>query len=368
MLDTFLLFLLVPVCLAAAVKLVFRNTIHWLEAAGLVVGGAFILVVALSIGVSMRLHDTQILNGEVLSKKYQNVSCSHSYSCNCRTDKDGSTSCDTCYEHAYDRDWLVETSVGSIEIDRVDRRGLPEPPRWSKVEIGEPVSVKGSYSNYIKASPYSLYSRTEGKDLVTYPVPAYPSPFDYYRINRVQVVGSVPGFSSAALWNDYLNRHLRKLGPGKQVNLNVVVTSLGKEYGPYLESAWLGGKKNDVTLVVGSKQWPTVDWAYAFTYAKSAGNEQLVVELREALLAPNATDSPELVTGDIARLVSRYFHRKPMVDFKYLANEIAPSASMVAGIIAALAAGLSLLTYLFHKNSFNSSDSVFSGRRRRRRW
>lgn len=366
MLDTALMLLLVPVCLALTVKLVFRRTIHWVEASALVGAGVLVIFGGLYAASAYKMRDTLVMNGEVTGKKYENVSCSHSYSCNCRTKSDGSQDCDTCYEHPYDRDWIVMTDIGDIEISRVDRRGMKEPSRWTGVVKGEPVSQEASYQNYIKASPYSLYAKTD-TDKPAYPIPSYPSVFDYYRIQRVKTVGTVPGFASAEAWNAGLNDHLRRLGPSKQVNLNVIVTSFGPEYGTFLESAWLGGKKNDVTVVIGSKQWPVVDWVYAFTYAKSTGNEQLVIELREALKAPHSVDSPELATGDIARLVLRHFHRTPMENFKYLADEIAPSAVMIAWIISALAFVLSFLTYLFHKNSFDAGESLFT-QSRRRRW
>src|SRR4051812_22989724 len=57
--------------------------------------------------------DEEVWNGHVTSKEQVRVSCSHSYSCNCRqsctsSGKGGqscTTVCDTCYEHSNDYDW-----------------------------------------------------------------------------------------------------------------------------------------------------------------------------------------------------------------------------------------------------------------------
>lgn len=354
--DAFWLLLLVPVFLALAVKLIFRNSIHWAEMLALVGAGALVILVGLAVSYSSQVKDTLVLNGEVTGKKYVDVSCSHSYECRCRV-VDNQRRCSTCYHHAFDRDWMVFTSVGSIEIARVDWQGLSEPRRWTMVKVGEPASIKETYVNYIQASPHSLFTKPTTPVPATFSVPSYPYPSDYYRMNRVRVVGT--SFPSAEAWNTELNNALRKLGPRKQLNINLIVTGLDRSYGEHLERTWAGGKKNDLTVVIGAKQWPKIDWVYAFTFARSSGNEQLVVELRELLLAPNAVDSPKLAVEDIARIATRHFKRKPMEDFKYLASEIAPGAVAISLIIFLLVLALALLTTVFSRNKLDADDKLF---------
>ncbi len=88
------------------------------------------------------MHDTETWNSYVVTKEREEVSCSHSYSCNClqvcSSDSNGGSSChtqcDTCYEHSYDVDWVVQDTIGDFRISRIDRRGLGEPPRWTSVQ------------------------------------------------------------------------------------------------------------------------------------------------------------------------------------------------------------------------------------------
>lgn len=123
--------------------------------------------------------DTMVLNGYVTKKYSERTSCSHTYSCNCRVVMNGkstSTKCDTCHEHAYDVDWIVKSNVGAVEIDRINRQGTKETPRFTKAYVGEPFSIEKSYYNYIKASPLSVF-----KDFGTYKnidIPTYPKVYD----------------------------------------------------------------------------------------------------------------------------------------------------------------------------------------------
>lgn len=119
--------------------------------------------------------DTEVINS-VVAKKYQSiVSCSHSYECFCTyhescsgSGKDRTCStvktCQTCYEHSHDYNWDVKAKNGNvISINRIDRQGIHEPQRWSSVQVGDPMSWTHSYTNYIKASPDSLFAYKENK-------------------------------------------------------------------------------------------------------------------------------------------------------------------------------------------------------------
>src|SRR5271156_516756 len=76
-----------------------------------------------------KVWDTEILNGEVLSKTREQVPCEHSYQCNCYTTEDCNEDsqghenctpeehCSTCYEHPYDVSWCAQTNLGDICIN-----------------------------------------------------------------------------------------------------------------------------------------------------------------------------------------------------------------------------------------------------------
>ena len=166
-------------------------------------------------GMVSQTADTEIINGEVVSKDSQHVSCSHSYDCNCRmvrvpqtcsgtgknrTCTGGGTErkCDTCYEHSFDVDWMVRSNIGSFGISRVDRQGLMTPPRWAQVANGDPVSKTHMFTNYVKAVPESLFhAHAELNGKFDAMIPAYPSDiYDPYKINRAISVGvPVPDLS-----------------------------------------------------------------------------------------------------------------------------------------------------------------------------
>src|ERR1035437_10316243 len=112
----------------------YRSSREKVAVSAMIAGASFIIaVITLSVGMFSETADTEVWNGKVTSKEKEQVSCSHSYSCNCRSvqscsgsGKDrsctSSTQCDTCYEHNHDFDWVVHTTIGGKEIDRIDRQ------------------------------------------------------------------------------------------------------------------------------------------------------------------------------------------------------------------------------------------------------
>lgn len=299
---------------------------------------------ALTAGVYMlgqwsQMADTEILNGEVTSKTSEHVSCEHSYTCNCREICSGSgnsrscsTVCDTCHEHIYDVDWLLKNSASSpIKINRVDRRGTSEPPRFTAAKIGDPVAVRSTYMNYIKAAPESIFNHAKGmSDAFADLIPEYPSGvYDYHYVNRVLTKGVA--VADLAQWNKDVAIMLRKLGPSKQVNVVVVMVKTDQPSYEYaLQRAWLGGKKNDVVVMLGVPEYPKLAWVRVMSWTDK---EMFKVELRDDLLGVGEVDRNKMV-GIISKHIESSFVRKPMADFEYLKSEISPPIWVV--ILAAL--------------------------------
>jgi hypothetical protein len=118
------LFLLILVLLALSVIV---NKLIWKEE--ITLGEMFInigvislmLVVFWTVSYQVRVSDVEILNGEVLGKSRNKVSCSHSYPCQCRLvcsgsgkNKSCSTHCKICYIHFYDFDYVVNSNIGTF--------------------------------------------------------------------------------------------------------------------------------------------------------------------------------------------------------------------------------------------------------------
>ena len=276
--------------------------------------------------------DREIINGEIIRKESHRVSCEHSYSCNCKetcsTRADGtrscSQSCDTCYDHSYDVNHTLYSNVGDIDIDRVDRQGVITPPRFSKAAIGDPVAQSQRYTNYVKGAPNSLFNAlAEQKAFEKYKgsIPEYPIQIvDYHYANRVlAVAGAV--VPDADLWNKQLALALRKLGPAKEANAVVVFTgNADPAYALALRSAWLGSKKNDIVLVIGTPVYPAIAWARVISWTD---NQLFKVELSDAIQELQ-TATPEAVLGLLSEHTFKSYQRKHMKEFEYLKWEIEP--------------------------------------------
>lgn len=295
--------------------------------------------------------DIEIWNGTIAKKVKDKVSCSHSYSCNCRQVRScsgsgktrscsTSTVCDTCYEHSYDIDWnLLTTNRERINISRVDRQGLKQPPRWVAAKVGEPTAVKHNFKNYIKAAPGTLFKR-EGFE--GYSVPKYPdNVYDYHHLNRIVTDGI--SVDNLRKWNHELSVINGELGKSKQVNLIVVLTKQNKDFFYALQQAWVGGKKNDVVLVIGAKG-KEISWVNVMAWSQ---DKNLETNLRHDIMDIETIDM-EKILAVYKEDVVKYFKRKPMKDFEYLKSSITPTLlqwiiSLVIGFIIAI-----ILAVIFH--------------------
>lgn len=271
--------------------------------------------------------DVEILNGYVTAKERNKVSCEHSYECNCyyTTSCSGSDSsksctrtrhCSTCYEHSYDIDWDVLTTVGNLTIDRIDRRGLGQPPRWAQVQIGEPAAREHSYMNYVLGNKDSLFSRSDQQFAERFKdkIPKYPEVYDYYRVTRVLNVSGLA--LPTTYWNDYLNNTLKTLGASRQVNIVWVVTS-GQpvEYFQGLVYAWDGGKKNDVIVVTDINKDLKINWGKSTSFADGMHNRELHSRNGMAL---TGQDMGVGVMADVVANITKGYNRVEMKEMEYL--------------------------------------------------
>lgn len=325
------LLLIVPLTWPFVAKALWNKDITLGEMALNVAIGVLIVVAGYFGGKYSMTADQEVLNGQLVAKSRDKVTCSHDYKCNCvttySTDSKGnrtsSETCQTCYDHLYDVDWNLNTTLGALKVGRVDRQGLDEPPRWTRAAVGDPVARAHGFTNYIRGAPNSLFSAiAEKQALARYKqsVPDYPlSVFDYHYLNRVLAVGV--NVSDIAAWNQELALRLRSLGAAKQVNFIVVFTKeTDPAYADALRVKWLGGKKNDVIVVLGTPAYPKLEWARVISWTDK---ELFKVQLRDELQALKEVERTA-VFDIVERNVKSTFVRKPMKDFEYLDNEIQP--------------------------------------------
>ncbi len=336
-----LLLIFIPVLIfgsGIAWQLYYRQTISWQ-----IFGGAALITIVIGVimfGGSMwsKTSDTEIWNGQVVSKERVQVSCEHDYKCRCRQvcrgtgkDKSCSEECDTCYEHSYDVNSNLNTSVGQIKIARVDRQGVVVPPRWQRAAAGDPVAASKSYENLLKGSEQSLF-KTNPEIVARYKgsLPPYPDQiYDYHHLDRAIAVGmSVPDLKQ---WSQDLSMRLRNLGPTKQVNVIVIFSpSKSDDFADALNAHWQAGKKNDVILVIGSPEYPKIEWVRVLGWTNS---QIFNINVRDKVLDLEVIDRSSIL-NIVEHEISTTFQRRQMKDFEYLRSEIHPSTTMLAIIFS----------------------------------
>ncbi len=368
---SFLLFLIFPLLVSLGAFLFFKG-ITWKEFGLLIIAELIVAGSSVVIVYNMNTSDNETWNGWVTNKKKEWTSCSHSYDCNCRDEESCSGSennrscssyreCDTCYEHSNDWNWKVFTSNReTLEIDRIDRQGADTPPRWASIRIGDPTAQTHSYTSYIKASPDSLFRHQGLAEKYTNKIPKYPGEvYDYYHINRLVTQGL--SVVDPRAWNEGLEKINSDLGAKKQANMIVVLTTEGDSWYYALEQSWIGGKKNDVILVIGmdassgKPQWAQV---MCWTTAKI-----FEIKLRDAVMAlPSIT--PEATLQVMHDNVNQYFKRKPMKDFEYLQASITPSGTeyTISILIGLIVAGLLIWFFETHDVFGDEGRSNMFGR------
>jgi hypothetical protein len=344
--ESLLLLLLFPIVWPFIARQIWNTTITYKEM-GLHIALVVVLVATVFwLGRLSSMTDTEILNGEILSKHREHGSYLREYDCFC--DKNG---CETCHEKRYTVIWYAKSSVGTIEFASLDRSTKrvykePDPEIYIRCQPGEPASVESSYTNYVLGVPESLFHEALRKE--SYPVPEYPKVYDFYLVNRVLKAGTE---IDSSVLNQKLNEALKTVGPEKQVNIVVILTEIDDpQYRHYVEQAWIGGKKNDVIIFVGL-DGNKITWADVMTWARSSGNEFFVVALRDDLLKIEQYDEAMLAETIISHIKESYV-RPQMESYKYLEKEIDPPGwvMMLCGFLAVF--GSLGLTYVFQKGKF----------------
>ncbi|PKF63514.1 hypothetical protein CW745_01290 [Psychromonas sp. psych-6C06] len=335
----------IPVALLLLVKYWFPKRITFFEV------GVGVVLITLSAylvfhyNIFSKIIDEEILNGEVIEKVRINVDCGHSYNCECN----GSTSTETCtcFEHSHDIDWKLKTTVGDITISRVDRQGTTPPEDWVNAYASEPVSRVGLYENYLQGAESSLFNdkhfvvETRFKHLIpSYPIEIYNN----YRFNHALAMEvSVPDLGE---WNNLLAESLKKLGPEKQVNvLMLMVNTDDASYARSLEKSWLRGNKNDVIVVVGSTNYPHINWVEIVSWTPS---ELFKVQLRDEIKA-QGTLIPAQIIPIIENHVRTKYIRLDMSQFEHLKSEVKVSKNTYYWVFSFLVLGSLVFSFIAYK-------------------
>lgn len=362
---TLVLLLLLPLILPWILRMVWPHNISWAEMGIATVAGVALAGAVYGMGLYGQLDDVEILNGQVVSKSREHGSYVRPYQCNCRQVCTGSgknqscsTTCDTCFENRYTVSWLCNTTVGPYTIDHLDTTSrsvynTPDPKRYTVIQPGDPVAREHAFVNYVKAVPDSLFHKNK-TEMFKALIPPYPdSVYDFYKIDRVFAMG-VP-IPDLPAWNHELSLALRTLGPEKQVNAVIVfVNTADQSYLHALEGEWIGGKKNDVIIIVGTTAYPKIDWVAVSSWT----DKQLFkVQLRDEIMAHGVIDRNQILTAFDKHTRATYV-RKQMKDFEYLKNQIEPPTwVLIVAFVLSILTSLGLSFYFYHNDPFNGGRS-----------
>jgi hypothetical protein len=257
--------------------------------------------------------------------------------------------CQTCYDHSNDWDWRVYTNIGdTFNINRIDRRGKKQPPRWTKVEKGQPYSATRIFPNYVKAAPDNLFADKTIDQTYVSNIPTYPSIFDYHYTNRVfDYTQSI----NAKEWNSKLSDTLRTLGASKGVNVIMIFTKHDQAYRHALENAWVGGRINDVIILTGVSDG-NVSWVDVVSYAKNKGNETFQVTMKNELLTTEL--NPDKFMTVVSNVTNRYFDLPQPNQFEYLKDSIqATTKTIVVTMSIVLILTLILMVFFYHNDQLH---------------
>lgn len=348
--NTTLLWLLaLPIFIALVIFIIHRKyQVAIAICAGYALASLVIIGAMFMVSKGVKTMDTEIWNGQITSKSRVHGEYQQSYQCNCTSSRDSSgnttTTCQTCYEDHYTVKWSCESTVGGFTIKSLDKTtkrvyNTPDPDRYTVIQPGDPAARQHGYTNYVQAVPNSLFTPAAAdlKEKFKPLLPKYPiDVYDFYKLDRFITIGGFGGNGiDHAAWNEDISNGLRVLGPKKQVNVIVVIAKTNDPNYEYaLRDAWEGVNKNDVVLIIGSTEYPKIDFVRVLSWTKS---EIFKIGLRDAVMEKGVIDR-DIVPLMMAQ-IEKNFERRHMKEFEYLDGEIDPPDWMIYLILTLVIGG-----------------------------
>lgn len=199
----------------------------------------------------------------------------------------------------------------------------------TEFKAGESAELYVSYEipvvNYILANS-NLYNTSKEvaqpyiKYFQTVPgIMEHPAGIGPWRSNRLITSSvTVPENWRISVEND-LNRMNGVIGPTKEINAILYVVGVkNRDFATALEAYWTHGKKNQLTIIIGSEQFPKIEWVDVIDFWSQ--NPDVRIDLRDRLQA-TSLDDPKLVSI-IEEEVRKKWQRRHMASFEYLAWDI----------------------------------------------
>lgn len=195
------------------------------------------------------------------------------------------------------------------------------------------------------AAPYlNLIANVPG--LVEHPAGIGP-----WKSDRVLVVGTKVPTDWIRATDSALNKLNGAYGPTKQWNVVLyVVGTKDRGFAEGLDAKWKHGKKNQLTIVVGSETFPNVDWVETMSFWSK--DTDVKVELENRLSALKLDDPQFLPT--LSDVAMKHWDRRPMSSLEYLTKNIdVPFWALLLATLASFA--LSSAFVFFFAIAFGST-------------
>lgn len=196
---------------------------------------------------------------------------------------------------------------------------------WAGTDITNiPCSYWHRYINYVKATSniYKLTGQTSDTPILPY-YKIISNRFGPIEAERIRIddpsIGIPPMFIEEV--DDITDHTLTWLGPQKQANIGYYFTSQPVDHFHNIMQAWIRGKKNDILVVVGMKQYPQVDWVRISSWSE-IGAAEFNVKLGKSIQRSGKLSSPELFVENVATHIKKYHERQPMEEYRYLLYQV----------------------------------------------
>lgn len=300
-------------------------------------------------GESAQTSDTEFLSEPASHAIYsepwdEEVSCVHSYKCNCTKDDKGNESCSTCYEHSYDvenheeyweivsvsgvRERITEAKYNSLVL-RWKNKVLEDKHRdyhsidgdwlvtyWdNQAPTLECMVSEHTYENRVQASGSVFnYPEVNEEEKKHYGVYEYPKIHGGYKQTNILGMGDSTR-STAERKMEILNA---KLGKSKQVKVFLLLFKNQTEDAAFKQECyWKGGNKNELVVCVGIDDALNIEWCKAFSFTEVS---EIKINVRNYVTDLNKLHCSKIVDYLYAE-VEKSFQRKHFKEFNYLAIE-----------------------------------------------
>ena len=204
-----------------------------------------------------------------------------------------------------------------INIYRPDKVSWNDGDKFvSTPNIDIPTSYTNSYTNYVTAAKDNVInSQLQDDDIKHIKVPEYPKlkSKEYGQMNPNRFLSDLN-----ISYNKELNLLAMELGKSKQCNPIIITTYNDRSYKDIVQHKWKGGKKNDITLILGLDNNNTIVWSDVITYTN---NSDFIVNAQNDFKGTNINDISTVINKFKNNIVNNYT-RKPMEEFEYLTENI----------------------------------------------